>query len=279
MIREAKSIAIRALMAAVFCSPGYGQGLPPAILEIDVENWVNYIEDSSDLSKFATDPNVTIPVAPRDFGFRLGLADIVAVNGQSAKGILTGNIRNVTLTTAPNPGNAIADVVRAGVAAYSFDILKNDGAPIGTIVAYGPANGSPPPGAPLSVVQGDFAIVGGTGAFLGARGQFGSPLSVVARQASITEDPARRRSNGGKRTTFVLQLIPMSVPQIGTTANGPAVANSSDFALVSASKPAAPGEILCVFVTGLGPTTPWLIQASRFLPVQWWQSIRQWMLP
>ena len=32
--------------------------------------------------------------------------------------------------------------------------------------------------------------------------------------------------------------------------------DSNDFALVSASKPAAPGEILSLFVTGLGPTRP-----------------------
>jgi uncharacterized protein (TIGR03437 family) len=48
----------------------------------------------------------------------------------------------------------------------------------------------------------------------------------------------------------------MSVPQIVTTANGPAIAHSSDFSLVSASKPAAAGEVLSLFMTGLGPTKP-----------------------
>jgi len=255
MIRKANIFAMAVLMVAAYCSPGYGQVAPPAILEVDVENWVHYVEDSSDLSKFATDPNVTTPAPSRNFSFRLGIADIVAVNGQAAKGTLILNIRNVNLTTAPNPGQAIADIVRAGVVANSFDILKSDGTPIGTIVSYGPASGSPPPGAPLSIIQGNFAIVGGTAAFLGARGQLGW-LSGGARLASMTEDPANRRRNGGTRTKFVLQVIPMSVPQIVTTPNGPAVAHSGDFSLVSASKPAAAGEILSVFVTGLGPTNP-----------------------
>ena len=55
---------------------------------------------------------------------------------------------------------------------------------------------------------------------------------------------------------FVLQLIPMFLPQIVTTANGPAVAHSIDFSLVTASKPAAAGEILSDFVTALQPTVP-----------------------
>jgi uncharacterized protein (TIGR03437 family) len=256
MILKMDILPAAVLMVAAHFSPGYGQVMPPTILEVDVENWVNYIEDSSDLSKFATNPNVTTAVPPKNFSFRLGIADIVAVNGQPAKGILTGNIRNVTLTTTPNAGQAIADTARGGVVAYSFDILKSDGTPVGTISCYGPSNGSPPPGAPLSVIQSNFAIMGGTGAFLGARGQVGAALSVVARPASITEDPANRRRNGGNRTTFVLQVIPMYVPQIATTAIGPAVAHSSDFTLVSASKPAAAGEILSLFASGLGPTTP-----------------------
>ena len=54
----------------------------------------------------------------------------------------------------------------------------------------------------------------------------------------------------------MLQVIPMSVPQIVTTSSGPSVTHSSDFSLVTASKPAAAGEVLSLFVTGLGPTRP-----------------------
>jgi uncharacterized protein (TIGR03437 family) len=48
----------------------------------------------------------------------------------------------------------------------------------------------------------------------------------------------------------------MFLPQIAVTGLGPAVAHSSDFTLVSPSKPASTGEVLSVFATGLGPTRP-----------------------
>jgi uncharacterized protein (TIGR03437 family) len=159
---------------------------------------------------------------------------------------------------APDPGQAIADTVRNGVLGDSFEILNGDGTPIGTIVSYGNAAGSPPVGAPLSTTQGNFAITGGTGAFLGARGQYGNSVTsqtIPTRVPSMTEDPANRRRNGGGRTRFVLQVIPMSAPQIVTTSGGPAITHS-DFTLVTASKPAGLGEILSAFVTGLGPTRP-----------------------
>ena len=72
----------------------------------------------------------------------------------------------------------------------------------------------------------------------------------------MTEDPANRRTNGGPSFSLVLYVVPMFVPQIVSTPNGPAVTHSSDFSLVSASKPAAAGEVLSLFATGLGPTLP-----------------------
>ena len=245
------------LLVAACCTLGLGQVVPPTILEVDVENFVQYAEDTSDLSKFATDPNVTTAVPPRNFASAVAIGDIVAVNGQPAKGTVTRHFRTLTLNTAPNPGQAIADTVRGAVVASTFEILKSDGTPIGTIVSYGLAGGSLPPGAPLSISS-NLAITGGTGAFLGARGQFGqavTPQTIPQRAASITEDPANRRRNGGGRVRFVLHVIPLSAPQIVTTAGGPAVTHSNDFALVSVSRPAAPGEILSLFATGLGSTT------------------------
>ena len=99
-------------------------------------------------------------------------------------------------------------------------------------------------------------ITGGTGAFFGVRGQAGVINLGSPRQASVVEDPALRRTIGGAQRSYVLHLIPMSVPQVVTTPNGPAITHSSDFSLVTASKPAAAGEILSLFATGLGPTIP-----------------------
>src|SRR5262249_21242961 len=152
------------------------------------------------------------------------------------------------------------DTVRLAETMSTFEILKNDGTPIGTIFASGLAGGAAPPGSPLAASGGNLVITGGTGAFLGAPGQVWTtappPGVASARAASITEDPANRRRNGGGTQPWIVQLIPMTTPQIVTTASGPAVTHSADFSLVTASKPATPGEILSVFVTGLGPTNP-----------------------
>ena len=249
MIRKVETFAMAVLSMVASCTLGTGQVTRQTILEIDVENFVTYFEDTPDLSKFATGPNMTTAAPPRNFGFSVQIADIVAVNGQPAMGTLTRNSRALNLTPTANPGQAIADTVRGAVTADTFEILKSDGTPIGTIVSYGLGAGSPAPGAPLSISRGNFAIVGGTGAFLGVRGQSGNSAGSP-RIASVTEDPANRRLIGGTRTRYVLQVIPTFQPQIT------AVTHSSGFSPVTASHPAVADEILSLFATGLGPTVP-----------------------
>ena len=256
-----KAALATTLCAAAFSQPGLAQ-TPASILQIDVANNVLYDEDVSDVTKFATNPNV-VPDShgAKNFARALGIADIVAVNGQPAKGTHVRSAVNFLLRAAPTPGQAIADTAWTGLAAFTFEILKIDGTPIGTIVTYGFAGSAAPPGAPLAATAGsNFVIMGGTGAFLGARGQMemaANPSGAASqRGASITEDPANRRVNGGGIQRYVIHLIPMSAPQIVMTTGGPAVTHSSDFSLVTAAKPAAAGEVLSLFATGLGPTVP-----------------------
>jgi uncharacterized protein (TIGR03437 family) len=239
------------------CLAGLAQPGPATILEVEMENRVQYLGDNSDVSKLATDPNVTTPAPSRNFVPVVIIADIVAVNGQPAKGTTVFHFRQINLRTAPNAGEAIADIVRNNVVDIRFEILKTDSTPIGTVMASGMGGGVGPPGAPSDVRVGNVAIVGGTGAFLGARGQVGQGTTIVPdRSASMTEDPANRRRNGGGRVRYLLHLIPLARPEVVITANGPAVVHSNDFALVTASRPARPGEILSLIATGLGPTRP-----------------------
>ncbi|MBZ5626496.1 MAG: hypothetical protein LAQ69_48610 [Acidobacteriia bacterium] len=257
--RHWKTALVTALWAATCSQPGLAQVAAPTILQIDIANHVLYFGDS-DVSKFGTDPNVTTSAHVGNFSRGVAIADIVAVNGQRVMGTHTKDAGGAALRTAPGPGQGIADTVRNGLASATFEILKSDGTPIGTIVATGLAGGDAPPGSPLTVTGNNFVITGGTGAFLGVRGQLGTasnlPGVAVQRAASMTEDPANRRQNGGGTQRFVAYLIPMSVPQIVTTASGPAVSHSSDFSPVTSSKPAAAGEVLSLFATGLGPTVP-----------------------
>ena len=233
------------------------QATLPAILQVDVENQVSYVEDTADVTRFATLPNVTPAALPKNLYTTVLIGDIVAVNGQPAKGTIVFHLRRLGLTATPNPGDAIADIGRGTIEVAVIEIQTSDGTPVGSLMSIGLGGaGTPPPGAPLAQTQGNNAIVSGTGAFLGVRGLKGQaalPNAIPVRQASIAEDPANRRKNGGGSSRFLLTVIPMSEPQVVTTANGPAITHSSDFSIVSASKPAAPGEILSVFVTGLGP--------------------------
>lgn len=254
MIRKTEVLTMTVLLAA-HCNVAMGQSPPATILTIDLTNFVEYRQDVSDPAKFATDPNLTTATTPRNFFTATMFADIIAVNGQPAKGLYVGRPRTVLTTPTPTPGQAIADTTHNSFRDVYFEILKSDGTPIGSIVATGLSGGAPPPGAPLALQGSNWAIIGGTGAFLGVRGQAGSGSGNSPRGASISEDPANRRTNGGGKAQFILQVIPMTVPQIVSTANGPAVVHSSDFSLVTSSKPAAAGEILSLFATGLGPVT------------------------
>lgn len=263
------------LLAVLYCIPAPGQ-TPAATLYIELQNVVEYQVDTADLSKYGTDPNVTEGKVARGLGVGcagvpiIGYADIVSVNGQPARGTYT--VRGVSTCTspAPVPGvNAMADTTWNSLRDETYEILESDGVtPVGTIMTYGSSSGMPsPPGPPAG--SKNAAITGGTGAFFGARGQKGQRNGLLTgavgeRTASITEDPAKRRQNGGGHTLTVLYLIPMSWPTIIMSAGGPAIVHSTDFSPVSASKPAAAGEILSLFATGLGPTRTSLAPGQPF---------------
>jgi hypothetical protein len=225
-----------ALLGAVLTALAlHGQ---PVVLELDVENLVAYVD------------NTYFPIAVR-------IGDITAVNGQPVKGTYSGVAFGLGLTPAPQPSHAIADATAVSLRQESFQILGLDGTPVGTIMTAGPAGGPPPPGAPATQENGDLAIVGGTGAFLGVRGEKGRGVSIAAlRRAPLDEGPSNRRQIGGGHIREILYVIPMSQPEIVTTGGRPAVTHANDVTPVSLSKPATAGETLSLFATGLGPTRP-----------------------
>jgi uncharacterized protein (TIGR03437 family) len=256
--RQLTLLGMRTFAAVSLCGGAWTQsGTPETILEIETDKVVNYGNDVPDYSKLATDPNMTNGAAARNFNVLLMLGDIVAVNGRPAKGTWIQRGQGVNSATAPRPGQAVADIGRLRVAEMIFEIQQTDGTPIGTIFAIGLGGGAPPPGAPSAATASNFAVIGGTGAFLGVRGQLGSPPApVAARQASVTEDPANRRVHGGGNGRHVLHLIHPQRPEIMTLASGPAVAHSSDFSPVTVARPARSGETLSLIATSLGPTRP-----------------------
>jgi uncharacterized protein (TIGR03437 family) len=85
----------------------------------------------------------------------------------------------------------------------------------------------------------------------------------VARTASVAEDPATRRNKSGGARTWLLDLIPMSTPNVLTNSSGPAVVHI-DFSPVTITRPAKAGETLIIMATDLGPTRPGVDRGSPF---------------
>jgi hypothetical protein len=164
----------------------------PAVLDVDVANTAAYVYDSLDYAKFAADANAVGVGAVKTFGIFLNFGDLVAVNGQPVRGTWVARVFVFRMSTTPVSGSSIGESNRFGVAEFQIEILQPDGTAIGSLYMQGQNFGSPVPGAPAVSNGGSFAIVGGTGAFFGARGQ-------------MTTAPAR--TGGGARNASVLGSV------------------------------------------------------------------------
>jgi uncharacterized protein (TIGR03437 family) len=263
---------LRAAAFAVLLGRMITAQTPPACtLQIDLQNNTIYIGDVSDYSKLASDANPVPFTGPyKTFSTSFVIADIVAVNGAPVKGTMIERTTFLGMSQNPPPGAALADTAHLGLYDWSFEILGMDGTPIGCIRTSGmagmPPGGLPAGAAPLSALNSP-AIVGGAGAFLGARGSHipntTSGNVAAAYIASTAEDPVNRRLRGGGAARFTLSVVPMFWPEVVTTSVGPAVFHA-DLSPVTAAKPAHPGEILILQTTGLGPTRPELGPRNLF---------------
>ncbi len=163
-----QTLAATILFATLFVRPARGQ--TPATVVIDVQDVVEYQADTADPTKFGINPNITPPSPLRNFTTATIIGDIVAVNGQPAKGLYAGRSRAVVASRTPNPGGAIADLNRSAMGEAILEILKPDGTAIGTIMGSGFSAGPVPPGLPADQ-RGNWAITGAPEHFLGRGGR------------------------------------------------------------------------------------------------------------
>ena len=236
-----------ALLGGAFGAVTFAQTTPvveqPVVITVEVEDSVLYRGDIFDLAKLAKDPKPTTSVNTA-FLTSVNVGDVRTLNGQPAKGIWSYQVLAMPFRANPQPGQAIADVDSSGLFQCIWQIVSPDGKYIGTLYDSG---ASPSP---------DHIVIGGSGAFRGMTGLHGAMEAVTPqRGASTSEDPANRRINGGGKLRIVFYLYPRSRPTVVTTPNGPAVVHA-DGKLVSNANPAQAGEILTLYATGLGPTTP-----------------------
>jgi len=244
---------------AAFCVSGLGQTPPATVLQIEIENLVFYLHDAADQPKLATAPARTpLPAGTsQTFKWAAGFGDIVAVNGKPAKGAYASHSLMIWGTPTYTPGRMIADfgdLYCTGDEHYA--IMTPDVTPIGTIMTSGLCGTPTPPGSPSSAIMHNLTVAGGTGAFLGVRGQSTVLQGSTLRWASMVEDPANRRVNGGGRRRVYIQLLPATTPEVMLLPTGPAVFHSDDFSPVTGDRPARAGEWLVMSAMGLGPTRP-----------------------
>jgi len=243
-------------LAAGLGSNAWAQAPPATILTIEMENVVQYQENFANPTKNGSstvlEPQNTSPATffPGTF-----VADIVAINGKKSKGTTVARIFWVGLNSNPSGSQAIADVTRFQAMDIVLEIQQGDGASVGAIFLSGVTGGAPPLGAPKAGVTGNFAVVGGTGAFLGARGQAATIMNNH-RATSTFENPINRRIFPSGLWKLSVQLIPMRTPEVAITSGAPVIVHSNDYSLVTAAKPAHAGEVLTLFAYGLGPTRP-----------------------
>jgi hypothetical protein len=245
---------------------GDAQMFPPAILEVQAENLVIYHPDDSEYAKRAT---VTTPlpfIDAKNFSDHLAIGDVISVNGRPARGTLVFVFREAGLTPTPNPGQAVADVQRTGVMSnLTVELQDETGQAVGSIMASGLIGGPRPPGSPLTQVITNAAVIGGTGVFLGVRGQMGTS-QTGSRATSGQEDPSLRRVHGANNTRprYVFHLLPAERSAIAVGADGTPLVYHADFTPVTAMNPARTGETIIIQATGLGPTRPGIAPGDVF---------------
>jgi hypothetical protein len=226
------------------------------ILTIEMENVVQYQENFANLPRNGTSAVIEPSIGPPStFSPAYFIADIATINGKKFKGTTFTRNLWVNLNANPTGSQAIADINRFQTMDILLEIQQADGSAVGTIVLTGVTGGAPPPGAPKSAPTGSFAVIGGTGAFLGARGQ-AATISNSFRATSTFENPINRRTFPAGGWKLVIQLLPLRTPEIVSTTSGPVIVHSSDSSLVTATNPAHADEVLTLFASGLGPTRP-----------------------
>lgn len=248
-----------------------------SVLEIVTENNANYrFSPGTPFSPVASATG--IPFASPF----LVIGDIVSVNGDPAKG--TWVFRGVAINASPNAqpglGQAIADASFLAQADHSFNIQEADGNTVGTIYGLGmdvqvsltiPFGAPPPvPGQLPGINASNFTIVGGSGAYIGASGQFGNALTAGPVQLdAATADPANRRVDAAASAPIavLMRLTPRAAPSAVIVRDGPRNRTAlfhDDRSLVTGDNPAQPGETLRLVAQNLGPTTAILRPGQRF---------------
>ena len=237
----------------------FGQVATEVTTNVQLENLVFYMDQHGDATKIGTLPGPAstdpqLGAALRRYAI---IADVVSVGGRPAAGTFLAHGIVVAPSNAPQPvpGTAIVDFMRNQMHNMIIEILTPDKAQVGALYGFWMGAGGSAPGAPTGA--GVLAVLGGTGAYVGVRGQGANVAASNLRVASMQEDPSRRRMNGGGRLNLGMNLSGAALAELITVSHG-------DFTPVTASSPARPGERLILQVKAGWPVRPPLEASQVF---------------
>ncbi len=173
----------------------------------------------------------------------------------------------VNLHTTVNPGGAVraqlgtANTATPTLSAATSAVLANvsNVAPLGLFTVFGTNLAR----VTTELGGGNFLpdSLGGATLTVGgrpARLLYVSPTQINAQVPASAAPGAQALvvNNGNGSSSAVTITVAATAPAIFTTPSGGAVLKNSDFSLVSSSNPATAGDILLIYSTGLGQTTP-----------------------
>jgi uncharacterized protein (TIGR03437 family) len=215
---------------------------------IETRNVVQYVGDIFDPSKLALLNSPVPPAATRAFTESITIGDVVAINGQPAKGLWQSRGFAMGYSPTAAAGFAIADSAEGGPGECKWAILTADGKLVGRFQEGG---------------LGTHQLTGGSGIFLGVQGTQTTVQALQApRRASMTEDPSLRRVLGGGTSVHTFHLAPSYPPALADDVS--AALFHADFSPVTAKDPAKPGEVLIARAVNLGFTSPTVDPGAAF---------------
>jgi hypothetical protein len=168
------------------------------------------------------------------------LADVISINGRPARGgyVSHGVAHRLTNT----------DLQRNNVHYFALDIQTPALQQIGNLFGIFLSSGNAAPGAAPGA--GNWAVLGGSGAYIGVQGQGSNVGGANYHLTLMQEDSAARRANSSGQIRLDFFLSGIAAPEIVLARH------AVDGSLVSSASPARAGETLILEVKAGWPVRP-----------------------
>jgi hypothetical protein len=247
------------LFALLLPSLAFAQLASEVTTNVQLENLVFYMDQHGDATKIGTLPG-PVPTDPQ-LGAALRryaiIADVVSVGGKQAAGtfLASGIVVAPSNAAQPVPGTTIVDFTRNQMHNMVIEIMTPEKSQVGALYGFWMGAGGSAPGSPAG--GGVLAVLGGTGAYVGVRGQGANVAASGLRVASMMEDPSRRRVNGGGRLNLGMNLSGAPSAEVVS-------AYHADFTPVTTARPVSSGEVLVLQVKAGWPVRPSLEAGKVF---------------